>query len=256
MQHWSDALGDHGEPAGVRTLDLLIKSQLLYRLSYRLTLRPLLRKGRAQGQGQKPRGRNVFTASLRAGLVRSRTHRYMARMTGTALTFSKMHGAGNDFVVIDSRSRAAGMMDAALARAIGDRHRGVGFDQLAELRPAEDADLALDFWNADGTRAGACGNATRCVAAMVMGQTGAQTLTILTARGFAAGRGSGRSNLGQYGRAGAGVAGHTAGARLRHVASAAVRRPGGRGNGQPTLRVFRSRCRGSAPGHSRPGRRT
>ncbi len=108
----------------------------------------------------------------------------MARMTGTALTFSKMHGAGNDFVVIDSRSRAAGMMDAALARAIGDRHRGVGFDQLAELRPAEDADLALDFWNADGTQAGACGNATRCVAAMVMGQTGAQTLTIRTARGL------------------------------------------------------------------------
>lgn len=108
----------------------------------------------------------------------------MARMTGTALTFSKMHGAGNDFVVIDSRSRADAMMDATLARAIGDRHRGVGFDQLAELRRADDADLALDFWNADGTRAGACGNATRCVAAMVMGQTGAKTLTIRTARGL------------------------------------------------------------------------
>ncbi|KPP90841.1 MAG: diaminopimelate epimerase DapF [Roseibaca calidilacus] len=108
----------------------------------------------------------------------------MARMTSTAQTFIKMHGAGNDFVVIDSRHHAGGVMTSALARAIGDRHRGVGFDQLAELRAADDADLTLDFWNADGSRAGACGNATRCVAAMVMGQTGAQKLTIRTARGL------------------------------------------------------------------------
>jgi len=108
----------------------------------------------------------------------------MARMTGLDLTFSKMHGAGNDFVVIDSRHRAGGVTTAALARAIGDRHRGVGFDQLAELRAGVDADLELDFWNADGSRAGACGNATRCVAAMVMGQTGAQSLSIRTARGL------------------------------------------------------------------------
>ena len=105
-------------------------------------------------------------------------------MTGLDLTFSKMHGAGNDFVVIDSRHRAGGVTTAALARAIGDRHRGVGFDQLAELRAGVDADLELDFWNADGSRAGACGNATRCVAAMVMGQTGAQSLSIRTARGL------------------------------------------------------------------------
>ncbi|MBN2759629.1 MAG: diaminopimelate epimerase [Rhodobacteraceae bacterium] len=108
----------------------------------------------------------------------------MARMTGTALTFRKMHGAGNDFVVIDSRTRADRVMNGALAQAIGDRHRGVGFDQLAELRVAVDADLTLDFWNADGSRAGACGNATRCVAAMVMGETGAKSLTIRTARGL------------------------------------------------------------------------
>ncbi|SUZ31150.1 Diaminopimelate epimerase [Roseibaca ekhonensis] len=121
---------------------------------------------------------------MRAGLVRPRAHRYMARMDDTPLTFHKMHGAGNDFVVIDSRHRASGVMTAALAQAIGDRHRGVGFDQLAELRSDDAADLALDFWNADGSQAGACGNATRCVAAMVMAQCKATSLSIRTARGL------------------------------------------------------------------------
>ena len=100
------------------------------------------------------------------------------------LAFVKMHGAGNDFVVIDSRGRAGGVMMPALARAIGDRHRGVGFDQLAELRASDAADLDLDFWNADGSRAGACGNATRCVAAKVMAETGRDRLSIRTARGL------------------------------------------------------------------------
>ena len=99
------------------------------------------------------------------------------------LAFVKMHGAGNDFVVIDSRGRAGGVVTPALARAIGDRHRGVGFDQLAELRVSDAADLDLDFWNADGSRAGACGNATRCVAAKVMAETGRERLRIRTARG-------------------------------------------------------------------------
>ena len=108
--------------------------------------------------------------------------------TSTGLPFVKMHGAGNDFVVIDRRSidgRPAGdPVTPDLARAIGDRHRGVGFDQLAELTPAEGADLGLVFWNADGSIAGACGNATRCVAAMVMDETGADRLTLRSARGL------------------------------------------------------------------------
>lgn len=99
------------------------------------------------------------------------------------LTFRKMHGAGNDFVVLDSRGRAA-LTTPGLARALGDRHRGVGFDQLAELRDCDDADLALDFWNSDGTMAGACGNATRCVAWLVMEATGREALTIRTERGL------------------------------------------------------------------------
>ncbi len=98
------------------------------------------------------------------------------------LPFMKMHGAGNDFVVIDSRGRGA-VTTAALARAVGDRHLGIGFDQLAEIRDGDGAGIALDFWNSDGSRAGACGNATRCVADLVMAQTGAATLAITTARG-------------------------------------------------------------------------
>ena len=99
------------------------------------------------------------------------------------LTFRKMHGAGNDFVILDARG-AAPVTTPELARALGDRHRGVGFDQLAELRDDPEADFALDFWNADGTTAGACGNATRCVAWLVMQETGRDRLTIRTERGL------------------------------------------------------------------------
>lgn len=100
----------------------------------------------------------------------------------SGLRFLKMHGLGNDFVVIDSRGRAA-VTTPALARALGDRHRGVGFDQLAEIRDAEGADFALDFWNADGSRAGACGNATRCVSDLVMTGLGRAAVRLVTARG-------------------------------------------------------------------------
>jgi len=100
------------------------------------------------------------------------------------LGFVKMHGAGNDFVVIDSRAAAARRMTPALARALGDRNRGVGFDQLAEILPHEDADYRLDFWNADGSQAGACGNASRCVAELVMRETGRDRVRFATGRGM------------------------------------------------------------------------
>ena len=98
------------------------------------------------------------------------------------LPFMKWHGAGNDFVVFDSRGRSA-VTTEPLARTLGDRHRGVGFDQLAEIRDSDVADIDLDFWNSDGSRAGACGNATRCVARYMFDQTGKDALTIRTARG-------------------------------------------------------------------------
>ena len=100
----------------------------------------------------------------------------------SGLAFMKMHGLGNDFVVIDSRGREA-VITADLARAIGDRHRGVGFDQLAEIRDADGADFALDFWNSDGSQAAACGNATRCVCDFVMTERGVSAVRLVTARG-------------------------------------------------------------------------
>ncbi|MGR3433922.1 MAG: diaminopimelate epimerase [Shimia sp.] len=101
----------------------------------------------------------------------------------TAIPFMKMHGLGNDFVVIDRRAHGV-TVDAALARAMGDRHRGVGFDQLATI----DEGMRLTFWNADGTLSGACGNATRCIAAWEMARTGAEALTLTTDRGTLAAR--------------------------------------------------------------------
>ncbi len=103
------------------------------------------------------------------------------------LPFLKMHGAGNDFVLIEA---GAGVppIGAALARAIGDRHRGVGFDQLAVMRLGGDGTLHLEFWNADGSVAGACGNATRCAASLMMERLGGDRLAIRTARGDLAAR--------------------------------------------------------------------
>lgn len=97
--------------------------------------------------------------------------------------FMKMHGLGNDFVVIDSRGRDA-VVTKELARALGDRHRGVGFDQLAEIRDGDTTDVILDFWNSDGSRAGACGNATRCVSEYLMRQAGVKSLSLTTERGL------------------------------------------------------------------------
>lgn len=110
-----------------------------------------------------------------------------ASLTPSGLPFMKMHGLGNDFVVIDSRGRdslGGGVTTPALARALGDRNRGVGFDQLAEIRDSDTADFALDFWNSDGSRAGACGNATRCVSAYVMAGSGKDDINLTTERGL------------------------------------------------------------------------
>lgn len=77
--------------------------------------------------------------------------------------FHKMHGLGNDFVIFDAREGAVAM-DGARARAIADRHRGVGCDQVILLEPSDVADVRMRIWNADGGEVEACGNATRCVA--------------------------------------------------------------------------------------------
>jgi diaminopimelate epimerase len=130
------------------------------------------------------KGKNVPVFQIRIGGAIWRGMKDSAFQTG--LPFMKMHGAGNDFVVIDRRAGGpafAQVMTPGLARAIGDRNRGVGFDQLAEITDAPDADFGLVFWNSDGTQAGACGNATRCVADFVMQGLGTDRVTLVTARG-------------------------------------------------------------------------
>jgi diaminopimelate epimerase len=99
----------------------------------------------------------------------------------SGLPFMKMHGLGNDFVVIDARTQDVDL-SADAVRRIGDRHRGVGFDQLAVVTPG-DADAHLTFYNADGSISAACGNATRCIARWLFGQTGRSTVTLTTDRG-------------------------------------------------------------------------
>ncbi|GAB3512329.1 diaminopimelate epimerase [Pseudoxanthomonas daejeonensis] len=83
--------------------------------------------------------------------------------------FSKMHGAGNDFVVLDLRNGMA-PPDAALAARLADRHMGVGCDQILTVEPPRSpgAVAAYGIWNADGTPSGQCGNGARCIAAWLV----------------------------------------------------------------------------------------
>lgn len=123
----------------------------------------------------------------------------MTHSHSTGLPFLKMHGLGNDFVVLDLRGGLA-RPDAGLVARIADRHRGVGFDQLAGVEDCGDADARLVFWNADGSLSSACGNATRCIARWLMDKTGAASLRLRTDHGMLlaedAGGGLTRVNMG------------------------------------------------------------
>ena len=99
-------------------------------------------------------------------------------MLMSGLPFLKMHGLGNDFVVLDARARAVAI-DAERARRIADRRTGVGCDQLLILGPAKNGAAArLTIRNADGGEVGTCGNGARCVAALLIRETGRQAVTI------------------------------------------------------------------------------
>jgi len=99
------------------------------------------------------------------------------------VTFKKMHGLGNDFVIIDGRETNPNLTPSAL-RAIGDRHRGVGYDQLIVLEPTDRADVFMRIYNSDGTEAEACGNATRCVAHLMMAELDQDTVVVETVAGL------------------------------------------------------------------------
>ena len=97
--------------------------------------------------------------------------------------FRKMHGLGNDFVIFDWRHTNKDMAQAA-ARLIADRRRGIGCDQIMILRQARsDGDIFLEMLNADGSQTGACGNGTRCVADLILSETGAASIIIETISG-------------------------------------------------------------------------
>ena len=158
-----------------------------------------------------------------------------------------MHGLGNDFVVVDARAGGAAVTPA-LARALGDRNRGIGFDQLAVIRKGAGVAAEVDFWNADGTPADACGNATRCVARMLMAESGAAVLELRTGRGVLraedAGDGLTRVNMGPPELAWDAVP------LAREMALDPLPLPGraGRGrDGQPALRLRGARRRGGRP---------
>ncbi|WP_426959853.1 diaminopimelate epimerase [Muricoccus radiodurans] len=97
--------------------------------------------------------------------------------------FRKMHGLGNDFVVLDARDSPLPVTPARAA-AIADRRRGIGCDQFIVLEPSRDgADVFMRIRNPDGTEAGACGNATRCVAGLVMEELDSPRTTVRTIAG-------------------------------------------------------------------------
>jgi diaminopimelate epimerase len=99
--------------------------------------------------------------------------------------FIKMHGLGNDFVVLDARTRDFAI-DARAARAIADRHRGVGCDQLVVIEKPRGAGAAafMRIRNADGGEAEACGNAARCIAALLMRESGSDRIALETQAGI------------------------------------------------------------------------
>lgn len=99
------------------------------------------------------------------------------------LPFLKMHGLGNDFVIIDARATEI-LITAETARAIGHRNFGVGCDQLAVLTTSSEADVDVAFWNSDGSMAGACGNASRCIGRLIMEESGKGIVSLRTNRGI------------------------------------------------------------------------
>jgi diaminopimelate epimerase len=101
------------------------------------------------------------------------------------MPFLKMHGLGNDFVVLDARGSPVELTPER-RRIIADRRRGVGCDQLIVLEPPTErgADVLMRIYNPDGGEAGACGNATRCVASMLMDERKTDHVTVQTIAGL------------------------------------------------------------------------
>jgi len=123
-------------------------------------------------------------ASAAAGVGQSRRGCHISGVM-EKVPFLKMHGLGNDFVVLDARGGALAV-GAEGARALADRHTGIGCDQLIVLEPPRHptAQLSMRIRNPDGSEAEACGNATRCVAWLLGRESGASRVRIETVAGL------------------------------------------------------------------------
>ncbi|TDV06789.1 diaminopimelate epimerase [Paraburkholderia caballeronis] len=141
------------------------------------------------------------------------------------LHFIKMQANGDDFVVVDARGKID-PITSDVARRLGDRNRGIGFDQLAVALDCDDAAARLLFWNPDGTPLDTCGSATRGVAELLMREAGASSVTLRTARGrLSCGRDIPLAEAARY------------------PCAAASRPSDGVQHGQSALHVFRRRSR-------------
>lgn len=102
----------------------------------------------------------------------------------TMIPFRKMNGLGNDFVVVDARAHAFAPTEEEIRR-LGDRRTSIGFDQLITIEPTTSgADAFMRIHNPDASESSACGNATRCVAWLLMGESGRAGATIETRAGL------------------------------------------------------------------------
>ncbi|WP_222864020.1 diaminopimelate epimerase [Pigmentiphaga aceris] len=102
------------------------------------------------------------------------------------IRFRKMHGLGNDFIIIDARVQLVDALTPDVIAAVSDRQRGIGGDQVVVLESAmrSDADVFMRIYNPDGRECEACGNATRCVGALMLAETGRDRVAIQTVAGM------------------------------------------------------------------------
>jgi len=100
-----------------------------------------------------------------------------------SLQFLKMHGIGNDFAIFDARKTPIAL-DTKTVRHVANRRFGVGCDQVIVMEPSAKTDVFMRIYNADGGEVSSCGNATRCVAWIVMEETGARQITLETKGGL------------------------------------------------------------------------
>src|SRR5690606_30142260 len=105
------------------------------------------------------------------------------------LPYLKMNGLGNDFVVLDARDKKIALSRQEVI-GISDRAKGIGCDQLIIMEDdgTQGVDVFMRIYNAEGGEVDACGNATRCIAALVAGETGRDAVTIRTNAGIIATR--------------------------------------------------------------------